>query len=81
MIGAKKNVDIWEHSSKKTNNKNKDNILFIRKALWKRGAEDTLAKWIQILFPLYSGWRFTGNVIYYPVNTLDLINDAIRNFG
>ena len=42
MIGKKKNVDIWEHASKKTNNKNKDNIFFIRKALWKRGAKDPL---------------------------------------
>jgi hypothetical protein len=33
MIGAKQNVDIWKHAGKKTNNENKDNIFFIRKAL------------------------------------------------
>ena len=42
MTRAKKNIDVWEHDSKKTNNKNKDNISFIRKALWKRGAKDPL---------------------------------------
>jgi len=31
MIGSKKNVDIWEHASKKTNNKNKNNIFLLEK--------------------------------------------------
>jgi len=42
MIRAKKNINIREHAGKKSNNENKDNIFFIRKALRKRGAKDTL---------------------------------------